>query len=40
MTASVVTTKLANFAVRAESVHKTYGEGEAAIHALRGITQG
>ena len=31
---------VANTAVRAEGVHKTYGEGEAAVHALRGVTQG
>jgi putative ABC transport system ATP-binding protein len=30
---------LAKVAVRAEDVHKTYGEGEAAVHALRGVTQ-
>ena len=30
---------LAKIAVRAEDVHKTYGEGEAAVHALRGVTQ-
>jgi putative ABC transport system ATP-binding protein len=40
VTIDVGSPALATAAVRAEDVHKTYGEGEAAVHALRGVTCG